>query len=206
MSDPTASASQVTNPTTTSGSAPSGTGGRLWLALPLVIVLALAAVFVFSEYRKKPELTGGVAPGELFPEIEAAGWINGGPPSKSDLAGHIVVVDVWASWCPQCAWLAAKLAEMEKKYEGKGVIFIGLTSDRKDSLPEIEAFIEKAGMKFPNGYGALKTVQQTRCEALPAMWVVGPDGRVLWNGDRGREKETADSVIDRELARMAGKS
>lgn len=206
MSDPAASPPQSTNPSQTASSARPEKTGRFLLALPLVIVFALAAVFVVSEYRKKPEQTGGVGPGEVFPEIQADGWINGEPPSKSELAGHIVVVDVWASWCPQCAWLAGKLAEMEQKYEGKGVIFIGLTSDRKDSLPQIEAFIEKAKMKFPNGYGALKTVQQTRAEVLPALWVIGPDGRVLWNGDRAREKEPADAIIDRELERMAGKS
>ena len=36
--------------------------------------------------------------GKPAPEILAQGWLNGAPPSTSDLAGKVVVVDVWAHW------------------------------------------------------------------------------------------------------------
>lgn len=210
MSDSAANPSPGTNVSQSLGAPGAPKFGRFWLALPLIVVIGLAALVVFTE-RDKPELLGGLKPGETFPEIEAPAWINGEPPPKAELAGHIVVVEVWASWCPQCQWLAGQLAEMEKKYEGRGVIFIGLTSDGKDSLPEIESFIKKSGMTFPNGYGAIKTVQRTKCESVPAMWAIGPDGKVIWNRDMAKAPDKPDGLpidaaIDRELARMAGKS
>ncbi len=36
--------------------------------------------------------------GEPAPEMLAQGWLNGTPPNASDLAGKVVVVDVWAHW------------------------------------------------------------------------------------------------------------
>ena len=34
--------------------------------------------------------------GSTFPDLEVAGWTNGGPPS--DLNGNVVVLEVFATW------------------------------------------------------------------------------------------------------------
>ncbi|HJT32412.1 MAG TPA: hypothetical protein VJ783_10250 [Pirellulales bacterium] len=36
--------------------------------------------------------------GRTLPELRARGWINGTPPSLSDLGGKVVVLDLWAYW------------------------------------------------------------------------------------------------------------
>ncbi len=43
--------------------------------------------------------TGGpLGAGATPPVLLAEGWLNGTAPSESELAGKVVVVDVWAYW------------------------------------------------------------------------------------------------------------
>ncbi|MEX0711784.1 MAG: hypothetical protein WD278_05510 [Pirellulales bacterium] len=37
-------------------------------------------------------------PGEKAPPLKAAGWLNGPAPTADELAGNLVVVDIWAYW------------------------------------------------------------------------------------------------------------
>jgi hypothetical protein len=37
-------------------------------------------------------------PGEKAPPLKAAGWLNGTAPTADELAGNLVVVDIWAYW------------------------------------------------------------------------------------------------------------
>lgn len=36
--------------------------------------------------------------GFRMPALHARGWLNGEQPSRSDLAGKVVVLDLWADW------------------------------------------------------------------------------------------------------------
>lgn len=39
-----------------------------------------------------------VAVGRALPMLYALGWVNGALPSPADLAGKVVVLDLWADW------------------------------------------------------------------------------------------------------------
>lgn len=65
----------------------------------LLVVVLVVALFAWPGlFGGFGPLDGGLAVGEPAPVIEAAGWINGKPPSDSDLDGRVVVVEAWASW------------------------------------------------------------------------------------------------------------
>ena len=46
----------------------------------------------------------------------------------SDLRGKVVVLDFWATWCKPCVGLFPKIREIAQSYEGKPVVFVGVTS------------------------------------------------------------------------------
>lgn len=68
--------------------------------------------------------------------------------TKADLAGKVVVLDFWATWCPPCL---AELPEIQKLVEelakdekNKDVLVIALSQDREPSEPaEVRKLIEK---------------------------------------------------------------
>src|SRR5262245_1692337 len=55
------------------------------------------------------ERSGGLQVGTSLPSLAAASWLNGSPPD--DLAGKVVVLDAWGSFCLPCAVEAPHLVE-----------------------------------------------------------------------------------------------
>ena len=72
---------------------------------------------------------------------------------------------------------------MYENYRDQGVVFIGLTQEGEDALSQSQAFLEAAGITWLNGYGAVDTLSALECVAYPTMWVIGTDGKVVWNSD-----------------------
>ncbi len=60
----------------------------------------------------------------------------------------------------------------------------------------MESFLHKAGIKWLNGYGAYNTLQQLQANFIPAVWVIGADGRVVWNRD---SRKTLEEGIEEAL-------
>ena len=73
---------------------------------------------------------------------------------------------------------------MHKKYSDQGVVFIGLTHEDETALTKSQAFLDAAGITWLNGYGAIDTLLAFEWTgAYPTMWVIGTDGKVIWNSD-----------------------
>ena len=61
------------------------------------ISLLLTAMVLLAGCRVK-QASGPMGVGGSPPPIVAEGWLNGAEPSDSELAGKVVVIDVWAYW------------------------------------------------------------------------------------------------------------
>ena len=55
--------------------------------------------------------------------------INGKDAKLSDYKGKVVVVDVWATWCPPCKKEIPYLEELQQKFKGQDVVFISVSFD-----------------------------------------------------------------------------
>ena len=95
--------------------------------------------------------------------------------------GKTVVLDFWASWCPDCRKDAPEVVRLYEKYHQYGIEFIGISMDT-----DVEAWkkaIEKYGIAYPQ-VSELKKFKETDIAKaygikwIPSMVVVGPDGQV----------------------------
>ena len=172
------------------------------IALALVVT---GAIFFSSWFAfRVPEPVapeGGMAQlkvGSEAPEIQAAGWINGDPHQNDYLKGKVIVVDAWATWCVPCRMQAPYMVEVYEKFKDQKVAFIGLTADGEDLLPVIQKWLEETGITWPNGYGAIDSLIAYKAEFIPQVWVIGTDGKVVWNVDSERT-ESLEAGIARAL-------
>ena len=159
----------------------------------LLILVALAALLVWGNVagNKVDPTRGGLVPGREAPPIAATGWVNGEP---EPTAGRVTVVHGWFLACPFCWQEAPSVAALHREFASQGVTFVALTPDEADALPAIEGFVEKNGLEYPVGYGAIETLAGFEAQYFPAVWVVGKDGRVVWNKAMERRTSLEEAI------------
>ena len=116
--------------------------------------------------------------GRPAPEISAPYWLNTPPLTLKGLAGKLVIVEFWATWCPPCRKSIPHLIELSKKYASQGVVFIGLTDEPRDG---VEPFAKQMGMTYAVG-GGTNVGAAYGVEGIPTAFLVDTAGKVVWEG------------------------
>lgn len=97
--------------------------------LARVVSLVLAGRQTAAEALAAPADTGEV---ERLPDL-AFTDLDGQAVSSADLAGRVVLVDFWATWCPPCRGALAWLGEVKQRYGDRVVVLaLAVESDEAD--------------------------------------------------------------------------
>ncbi len=178
----------------------SSSSGNFTIVFLLVVILA-GAFYIFAQKNvndgngvvKSAHSRGGLAVGNMAPEFNVDGWVDGKDPG--DLSGKVVVVEAWATWCMPCREEAPNMVETWKKFANRDdVIFIGMTTEREESLPEIKAFLNEFKITWPNAYGGTKTLVAFQADYIPAAWVINKQGKVTWNFDS--DQDLTEAILE----------
>jgi thiol-disulfide isomerase/thioredoxin len=122
-------------------------------------VLAGLLVFVFVEFQHGSEGTRvkvGLGRAEAacteqaprclprvtYRDTSGQAW----PPDA--LAGKVVVVNVWATWCRPCTMEIPDLAAIYRRYKDRGVVLLGLMTDDVGD-EDLAAFVSEHGINYP---------------------------------------------------------
>ena len=158
---------------------------KLQTSLLLLALLLMAATIAKAQSEQKDfddkYATEMVKPGTAAPDFKMK-TPDGKTIQLSKFAkGKTVVLDFWASWCPDCRKDAPEMVRLYEKYRPYGIEFIGISMDT-----DVEAWkkaIEKYGIQYPQ-VSELKKFKETDIAKaygvkwIPSMIVVGPDGEV----------------------------
>lgn len=68
------------------------------------------------------------------------------PRSLAEWRGKILVVNFWATWCPPCREEIPGFIRLSRKYEGKGVQFVGISIDSAD---KVRKFADENHVSYP---------------------------------------------------------
>jgi thiol-disulfide isomerase/thioredoxin len=112
--------------------------------------------------------------------------------SLGDLRGHVLVLNVWGSWCAPCRAEAPDLAKISAETAPRGVRFVGI--DVRDNAAAARAFARSYGITYPsfddqNGLVLAQFTGIIPVSAVPSTLVVDKRGviraRVVGRVDGG---------------------
>lgn len=143
---------------------------RRWVAAGLLL-LSLAACD--SSAPVAPPLVEGQA----FPP-SMLGFISRGSDATQSLEGKMLVLNVWATWCPPCRREMPSLDRLSKMLDPRRFAVIGLSTDA-DALLATE-FLLQNGITFANFFDQNgKEARQLGMKVYPETFVIAPDRTLL---------------------------
>lgn len=134
--------------------------------------------------------------------------LDGAPVTRESLAGKVVVVDFWATWCGPCMSSLPNLDTVYQKFKDDDRIrFLAVSIDQPDvPAQKITDTLQGISVTIPvardNTQSAFKAFQ---VEGIPNLFVVGPDG-VVQDNEVGLNPEAAAELPARLEKLLAGES
>ncbi len=154
-----------------------------------LIVLGLASLFVLAGRRADEALQPtdfSAIPATVRYGAPALALydLNGVQHALSDYSGQVLVVNLWAIWCPPCQAEMPILQDFFEKHQRDGFTLIAIEDG--DPIGDVRSFVAQYGLTFPIWLDpsheatdrAFKTIN------LPSSYVVDRAGevRMVWFG------------------------
>jgi peroxiredoxin len=164
------------------------------LGVPGLLLLAAACS---EDARPAMVVVGQPAPAYAAPTL--AGDTLG----LADLRGQVVMLNIWATWCPPCREEMPGLEALQRQYADQGLHVIGVSIDGRGAAGEVRQFLESNGITFTILHDADERVTRTfRTIGVPETFLIDREGRVLnrWIGKIDAESETIQAAVREALA------
>ena len=166
--------------------APKGRGGKvIWWVVGLVLVVGMVSLAVMEANK-----VGATHQTSAAPSLQLKRH-GGGTMALSDLKGQVVMLDFWATWCPPCKAEMPTLIKLAREYEAQGLAFVAVSQDEDDVAEELVGHFlrsERPELAPYIVYGGDAIAQEFKVEALPTLYFLDRDGKVL-NVHRGMMDE-----------------
>jgi cytochrome c biogenesis protein CcmG, thiol:disulfide interchange protein DsbE len=156
---------------------------RSWV-VTLAVVGGLAGLLVLGyaqSDRYSPIEVGSRAPAYAAPSLA------GDTVALQDLRGQVVVLNVWATWCPPCRWEMPSLERLQRELGHAGVTVVAVSVDavagERDGTGrpggDVAAYVEEAGLSFTILLDPASRIQDSfGVRGLPTTFLIDRSGRI----------------------------
>ena len=187
---------------------------RTWLGVAIAALIVLSSAVVTGVPRvlsrdPAPDTPSAltvarrsdVVPGQAMPSFAAMDIGSGELVSLEDLHGQIVLLNIWATWCPPCE---SEMSSMERLYRSlgsQGLAVVAVSVDQ-ESTYKVRTWIDERGLTFTvlhDREGAFD--RAVRTAGVPETFVIDRDGVVVSRevGPRQWDAPEFEAFFDRLL-------
>ncbi len=116
------------------------------------------------------------------PQLELTS-LDGTQVSLEDLRGKVVLVNLWATWCPPCLQEMPTLNAFYEQYKDQNFVLIGINQEEPHNI--VAPFVKDFGLTFPIWLDEGPLAQEAfKTVNLPSSYVIDREGRIrlMWIG------------------------
>jgi thiol-disulfide isomerase/thioredoxin len=120
--------------------------------------------------------------------------------SMDSLAGKVVLIDFWATWCGPCVEAVPHIRQIAKKFDGQPFVVLSISLDSDGA--KWSQFVEKNGMtwmQYRDGSFSGRIAKQFGVTAIPATFSIDADG-VL------EDQHVGDADIEGKLKKLIARA
>lgn len=141
--------------------------------------------FIKHMERVKPISVGQIAPDFTLIDDQDQQF------KLSDYKGKYVMIDFWASWCAPCRQENPNVVKLYNQYKDKGLNILGISLD--EDLKAWQKAIKDDKLTWRHATEAQrfdgKVVKDYQIEAIPASFIIDPEGKIVAKNLRGSDLE-----------------
>ena len=119
------------------------------------------------------------------PPFAATGF-DGKPVDLAGLAGKVVLLDYWATWCAPCRRSMPELERLHQAYARKGLVVLGVSVDDPPAHKKAKNLVKskKYGYRFAFDRSDAPSWPEWGVQAIPAAFLIDRKGQIVaqWTG------------------------
>jgi len=152
------------------------TNRQQWTLVAGVVMTALFGVALAIKLRPQLNL---LEVGSTAPDFKAVELPSGRPATIENYRGKVVLLNIWATWCPPCKVEMPSMERLHKKLAGTDFELVAVSVDEEDSSV-VNKFVQEYGLTFPvlhDQGGSIRQIYQTT--GVPESFVIDRDGVIV---------------------------
>jgi peroxiredoxin len=121
--------------------------------------------------------------------------LDGRPVSLADYRGKVVLVNLWATWCPPCKEEMPALETFYRKHAGDGFAIVAVNDG--DPTSDVVQFVKDYKLTFPVWLDPtyIATEKAFKTMNLPSSFVIGRDGKIVLSWVGGINLRTLEKYV-----------
>jgi cytochrome c biogenesis protein CcmG, thiol:disulfide interchange protein DsbE len=118
--------------------------------------------------------------GEPATEYVAA-TLEGDSVSLASQRGHVVLLNMWATWCAPCRAETPYLESVYEQHRDEGLRVVGISLDTGDAADQVAAFVAEYGVKYTILHDPqMRGMDLYQLLGLPASFLIDREGVLRW--------------------------
>ena len=152
-----------------------------WFMVGIVAVVSYAWT-ARDRYRQAAVLPGSRAPELSLPSLSR------GEVRLSDYEDHVVLLNVWATWCPPCREEMPAMQRLYEAFEGEAFEILAVSVDARMGQMDdtgyeggdLAAFAREYELSFPILHDARGSIRQTyQVSRVPESFIIAKGGLIF---------------------------
>lgn len=166
------------------------------LLLGLGLSLIIAAVIRIAQ-NTSPQTDLSAVPVKVnyaAPQLDLTDT-TGNPVSLASYRGQVVLVNLWATWCPPCKAEMPAFESFYRKYMDEGFVIVAINDG--DPTPDVLQFVEDYKLTFPIWLDPtyIATEQAFKTLNLPSSFVIDREGTIVLSWVGGTNLKTLEKYV-----------